>query len=496
MAVCAAVACTALHAQQDLYPNGNALPASVAQALARAQVPASAATVAVQEIGARDYKVAHNLQTAVNPASLMKLVTTYAALEMLTPAYQWKTGVYVQGTVNGNGVLEGDLLLKGSGDPKLVIENLWMLLRRVQAAGIREIRGDIVLDRSAFDIAELDTARFDNDPTRPYNVGADALLLNYKSVSFSFIPNGNSVVVGAEPRLAGMQLPASVRTSNGNADCGDWKSKLAADFSDFLAPRFAGSFAPACGEKQWHVAALSAQRYAQALLTQLWADSGGKLSGQVKEGRVGNGARLLLEWTSPPLSEVIRDINKFSNNVMARQLFLTIASEVTQQSATAAAAERAIKDWARDRGMAMPELLMENGSGLSRVERISGASLTRLLQAAYASPAMPELMSSLPITGQDGTMRRRKGHVATGSAHIKTGSLRDVRGIAGYVLAANGKRYAVVAIINHPNAAATQDALDAVLAYAYNGARDLSAADDCPGGGTGGTAAGRGGCRR
>jgi serine-type D-Ala-D-Ala carboxypeptidase/endopeptidase (penicillin-binding protein 4) len=435
--------------------------------MAANQVPASAASIVVQEVGARSALVSHNAQTAVNPASLMKLVTTFSALELLGAPFQWRTIISANGNIL-NGVLEGNLYIKGSGDPKLVIENLWLLLRRVQAAGVREIRGDIVLDRSAFDVAELNTGAFDNDASRAYNVGADALLLNYKALSYRFIPNGNGVAVSAEPKLAGMQLPATVKLSN--ADCGDWKSKLGADFSDPLAPRFAGSYADSCGEQVWNLGALTPQRYAQGLIAQLWSELGGKLTGQIKEGRVSAQARQIAEWTSPPLAEVIRDMNKYSNNVMARQLFLTLSTMDTDKPANTASSEQIIKRWGASRGLLMPELVMENGSGLSRVERISAANLAKLLQAAYASNVMPELMSSLPIAGQDGTMKRRKDHVAAGSAHIKTGSLRDVRSMAGYVLGANGKRYVLVAIINHANTEGAAKVLDAVLSYAYNGA--------------------------
>jgi serine-type D-Ala-D-Ala carboxypeptidase/endopeptidase (penicillin-binding protein 4) len=440
------------------------LPSAVQKALIAQQIPASAASIVLQEVGARNTLVAHNAQTPVNPASLMKLITTFSALELLGAPFQWRTSLFANGTIQ-NGVLDGSLYIQGSGDPKLVVENLWMLLRRVQAAGVREIRGDIVLDRSAFDIAELNPGAFDNDSARAYNVGADALLMNYKALSYRFVPNGYGVVMSVEPRLSGMSTPSTVRMSAG--DCGDWKSKLGADFTDPLAPRFAGSYAESCGEQVWNLGALTPQRYAQALITQLWADLGGKLKGTVTEGRVIPTARLLAEWTSPPLAEVIRDINKYSNNVMARQLFLTIANQTTGQPATTAAAERAIKQWAQQRGLAMPELVMENGSGLSRNERISAASLARLLQAAYASPVMAELMSSLPITGQDGTMKRRKDHIAAGSAHMKTGSLRDVRAMAGYVDAANGKRYVLVAVITHPNTSGAALVLDAILSHAY-----------------------------
>jgi D-alanyl-D-alanine carboxypeptidase/D-alanyl-D-alanine-endopeptidase (penicillin-binding protein 4) len=452
-------------AQEGPAPPTPALPQPVAQALARAQIPPSALALVVQEVRRNDARLSNQAQTAVNPASLMKLVTTFAALELLGPTYAWRTGVYAHGTLNGQGVLEGDLVLRGSGDPKLVVEQLWLLLRRLQAAGVREIRGDIVLDRSAFDVGELDTARFDGEGNRPYNVGADALLLNFKSVSWRFTAQGGAALASAEPRLAGMPASIPVRALPG--DCGDWRAKLGADFSDPLQPRFAGGFPGACGDAVWHQAVLGPQRYAQALIGALWGELGGRLTGTIREGRVPAGARLLFDWPSPPLADVIRDINKFSNNVMARQLFLTLALEATQQPATAGVAERVVKDWAQARGLAMPELVMENGSGLSRIERISAASLARLLQAAYAAPTMPEFIGSLPIAGLDGTMRRRRGHVAQGSAHLKTGSLNGVAGIAGYVLAQSGRRYVLVAIVNHPNAQLAREAFDALLAHVY-----------------------------
>jgi D-alanyl-D-alanine carboxypeptidase/D-alanyl-D-alanine-endopeptidase (penicillin-binding protein 4) len=168
---------------------------------------------------------------------------------------------------------------------------------------------------------------------------------------------------------------------------------------------------------------------------------------------------------SRPLAEVIRDINKFSNNVMARQLFLTIGAETLKQPANIERAQRAVGDWMVSRGLDRREFVLENGAGLSRVERLTSAGLARLLVTAFNSPLMPELMSSLPIVGVDGTMRKRAG--AAGFAHIKTGLLADTRAIAGYVLAASGRRYAIVAFVNHPNAGATQGALDALLHWVY-----------------------------
>jgi D-alanyl-D-alanine carboxypeptidase/D-alanyl-D-alanine-endopeptidase (penicillin-binding protein 4) len=166
----------------------------------------------------------------------------------------------------------------------------------------------------------------------------------------------------------------------------------------------------------------------------------------------------------------VRDINKFSNNVMARQLFLTLGMEAGKRPAAAEDADAAIRAWLDARGIALPELVLENGSGLSRRERISAEGLGRLLQAAWKSAVMPELLASLPVAATDGTMKRRlKQNGVAGQAHIKTGSLEGVRSIAGWVLDKSGRRWIVVFFVNHANAAAAQPAQDALLEWVHAG---------------------------
>jgi D-alanyl-D-alanine carboxypeptidase/D-alanyl-D-alanine-endopeptidase (penicillin-binding protein 4) len=401
----------------------------------------------------------------MNPASTMKLVTTLAGLELLGPQYQWRTDLLSAAPLR-NGVLEGDLWLRGSGDPQLVIEDLWLLVQRLRGAGVREIRGNLMLDRSAFEAAQHDPGAFDGEALRPYNAGPDALLLNYKAVSFHFTadPENRQARVYALPALAGMVTPATVRGSDGA--CNDWRARLGGDFTDPLRPTFRGAYPLSCGDKVWHVSVLDTGQYAEALFRSLWDSSGGVWRGRVREGSaVPPDAKRLAQHESKPLAEVIRDINKYSNNVMARQLFLTLGTETSRKPANKERAQRAVSDWLVGKGLDRREFVLENGAGLSRVERLTTAGLTRLLQSAFASPLMPEFVSSLPIVGIDGTMRRRSA--AAGSAHIKTGLLADTRAIAGYVLAASGRRYAVVAFINHPNAGAGQPALDALLNWVY-----------------------------
>ncbi|WP_444813436.1 D-alanyl-D-alanine carboxypeptidase/D-alanyl-D-alanine endopeptidase [Variovorax gracilis] len=447
------------------HVGAQALPGEVDAALVRAKVPRDAVTMLVADAeGIRPPRLAWRTQTQVNPASIMKLVTTYAALDLLGPAFTWSTPVYVDGPVR-NGVLEGNLYIKGQGDPKLVLERLWLLLRRVQGLGIQSINGDIVLDRSAFEVADTDPSAFDGEGLRPYNAAPDALLINFKSVVMTFVPNRatQTAQVSFEPALAGVTTQASVPLSAG--ECGDWRTTLAADFADPARLGFTGSFPAACGEKVWPVAYADPRSYAARAVGGLWIEMGGRIRGVVRDGRVPAELKPAFELPSPPLAEVIRDINKYSNNVMAQQLFLTLGLQQKKRGSLDSA-RSTMRQWWNDRiGTGEGQPVFDNGSGLSREERISAAALAKMLQAAWRSPVMPELVSSLPASGVDGTLRKR-GLRSGGAAHLKTGTLRDAAGVAGYVHAASGRRYVVIAIANHANAVAARPAFDALVDWA------------------------------
>ena len=440
------------------------LPEPVAQALRLANVPVSAVGISVVPLNGTGLSLAVNELQPLNPASTMKLVTTLAGLELLGPQYVWRTEALAVAPV-ANAALEGDLYLRGSGDPQFVIEQFWLLVQRLRGVGIREIRGDLVLDRSAFEPVAHEPGDFDGERFRPYNAGPDALLLNFKAISLGFVPDPEtrSARIVAIPLLAGMKLPTTVRGADG--PCIDWRSKLQADFSDPMAPVFRGAYPLSCGEQLWHLSLLDHGRYFAAAFAALWNNAGGSWTGRLREGTVPADARRIALNESAPLAEVIRDLNKFSNNVMARQIYLTLGTDGGRRSASPARAEAAIRNWLDSRSLAMPDLVLENGAGLSRTERISAGSLARLLRHAFASPLMPELMASLPLAGVDGTMRKRNG--AASAAHVKTGLLADVRAIAGYVHAASGRRYVVVAMINHANARNGQAAHDALLQWVY-----------------------------
>jgi D-alanyl-D-alanine carboxypeptidase/D-alanyl-D-alanine-endopeptidase (penicillin-binding protein 4) len=448
------------------------LPKPLAEALRATSVPQSSVAIVVQDLGAARPSLSLNAGLAMNPASVMKLATTFAALELLGPAYRWKTEAYVTGALR-DGVLEGDLLLKGYGDPKLDYESFWMLLRALRGKGLREIRGDLVLDRSFFAPLQGDPARFDGDALRPYNVLPDALLVHYKSLRFAFVPEPEreAVRIYAEPHPPGLEVSNRLHLSAGSCLEGRaFRDMLQAGFEAGPPPRatFAGRYPIACGEKDLHVALLAPNEQVAGILRELWPEMGGAWSGHVREGTVPPEARLLHTHESAPLAQMIRDINKFSNNVMARQLYLTLATASSEPPARLELAAEAVRHWLAVKGIPAPELAVENGSGLSRSDRLSAASLAALLQAAWASAVMPEFIASLPLAAVDGTMKKRLiGDPVAGQAHVKTGLLSDVRAMAGYVLDRKGRRKVVVMVMNHPNAPDAEAATDALLRWAY-----------------------------
>jgi D-alanyl-D-alanine carboxypeptidase/D-alanyl-D-alanine-endopeptidase (penicillin-binding protein 4) len=279
------------------------------------------------------------------------------------------------------------------------------------------------------------------------------------------VPNrsASTAQVSFDPPLAGVAMQPTVPLSAG--DCGDWHGTLVPDVADPARLRFAGSYPTACGEKTWALAYADPRTYAARAIGGMWAEMGGRLKGTVRDGRVPAALKPAFELVSPPLAEVIRDINKYSNNVMAQQLFLTLGLQQKKRGSLDASRTTMRQWWNNRIGTGEGQPVFDNGSGLSRDERITAGELSKMLQVAWRSPVMSELMSSLPAAGVDGTLRRRPLR-SGGAAHLKTGTLRDAAGVAGYVDGASGRRYVVVAIANHANAAAARPAFDALVDWA------------------------------
>jgi D-alanyl-D-alanine carboxypeptidase/D-alanyl-D-alanine-endopeptidase (penicillin-binding protein 4) len=448
----------------SVIPDAHAvsLPPSVLAALQQSHIPLADVGIEVREAHADKPLIRINNDQPMNPASTMKLLTTYAGLDLLGPAYNWNTEAWLDGKLE-NGVLQGDLILKGYGDPKFTIEQFWLWLRELRGRGLREIHGNVLLDRSAFQLAPHDPAAFDNDPGRAYNVGPDALLLNFNAIHLHIIPHGEKISVLVDPDLAGIRTDNRL-TTVAQGDCSNWDDAISTQIIDTTL-LIQGKFPTSCGERAKYFSPLPHSRYLDSVFRALWQELGGTFSGGMRDGATPNSATLFATHSSAPLSELIRDINKFSNNVMARQLFLSLGMSPTSP-ATIAHSEQAVHDWLAQKHLDFPELLLENGAGLSRTERISPHSMALLLQAALNSPLQPEFEASLPIMGVDGTLRKRLPDSAVAShAHLKTGTLDGVKTVAGYVQSRSGKQWILVFFINGANASAGKRAQDALIEW-------------------------------
>jgi D-alanyl-D-alanine carboxypeptidase/D-alanyl-D-alanine-endopeptidase (penicillin-binding protein 4) len=456
------------------FPNAYAeLPSTISAALKNSGLTESQVSIFVQPLAALPAElasplIAHQAQLPLNPASNMKLLTSYAALKLLGPAYRWKTEVYADGKLI-NGVLYGNLVFKGYGDPNFSQADLWQLLHHLRQQGLKEIKGDVQIDQSYFASAFTDASAFDSEPLRAYNATANAFIVNGKTHSFRFDANATQVTVQDTPHFTELNIENALKV---NAEpCTAWRDDLHYDLvheDSTHAITFSGTFPAECHEKYLELLALNENDYHLFLFRHLWAEAGGIFNGRLVIGALSPAAFKLAEHESKALAQLLPEVNKWSNNLMAKQLLLSIAAEKSGAPATESKAAQVVKQWLDSEGLHFNELVVENGSGLSRLERISTGHLGALLTHAFYSPVMPELMASLPILGVDGTMQRRmKEHPAAGQGHLKTGSIRDVYSIAGYMLGKSGQRYAVVFMVNDTQAGATRAAQDALLEWVY-----------------------------
>ncbi|MFF7057683.1 D-alanyl-D-alanine carboxypeptidase/D-alanyl-D-alanine-endopeptidase [Achromobacter spanius] len=444
------------------------LPPDVIRAWKATKLPDSSLSLVVQELGG-PRMVALNAKEPRNPASVMKLVTTWAALSELGPNYVWRTEFMTApgARPDARGVLAGPLYLRAGGDPQFLMQDLWALLRELRLRGVKQIN-DLIIDRSIFGQVAIDPGAFDGAPDRAYNASPDALMVGFGAQRLLFTPDAAAQkwVPLIDPPLPGLKLEGNVEWSDIRCPGPPVVTTEPLITQQGVTIRLGGKVAGSCGEFSLYRLALSQPEYATEIFRLLWKELGGTFKGQVKSGMVPADAVVLASHDSPTLAEVIRQINKRSNNVMARTLLLTLGAERGRRPATVTSSEAVAKGALVKQGLDMPELVIDNGAGLSREARVSADSLASMLTVAWNSPVMPEYISSFAIAGVDGTVRRRlKGDGTLGMAHLKTGSLRDVRAIAGYVLGASGKRYVVVSIVNHEQAGAVRAFDDALIAW-------------------------------
>jgi D-alanyl-D-alanine carboxypeptidase/D-alanyl-D-alanine-endopeptidase (penicillin-binding protein 4) len=446
-----------------------ALSPNVQKALKASKLQDDALSLVMVPLNGPGTPTLYNADVSVNPASTMKLVTTYAALEMLGPNHQWKTEFYTDGTLSG-GILNGNLYLKGGGDPKLNMEKLWLLMRDLRANGVQQVTGDLVLDRGFFIQPQLPEFNDDgNDENKPFLVKPDSLLVNLKALRFVARNDGGRVLVSVEPPIASIRIENQVKAVNSKQCAGGVRYNPVAQPDGSVTVTVGGQLGDGCSS-QTYLSLLDHATYTAGAVRAIWKELGGSIQGQDRLAATPSNAKVLARAFSPDLAEIIRDINKYSNNTMAQQLFLSLGAQFRNEADgdDAKAAQRVVRQWLAKKGITAPHLVMENGSGLSRAERVSAREMAAMLQAAWRSPYSAEFISSMPIAGTDGTMRKRlKTTAMAGEAHVKTGTLNTVRAIAGYSRDINGNTWAVVAILNDPKPWGASSVLDQVLLDLY-----------------------------
>jgi D-alanyl-D-alanine carboxypeptidase/D-alanyl-D-alanine-endopeptidase (penicillin-binding protein 4) len=426
------------------------LPPPVESRLNHRQVPHETTSIYVEDLESGEVLVSWKDTVARNPGSTIKLLTTLVAIDMLGPTYTWRTDVYVLGDVV-DGVLQGDLLLKGHGDPYLVTERMWQMVRQIRQSGIDEITGDLLLDDSHFELNGYDPAAFDRQPLRAYNVAPNALLMNFKSVRYWFEPlhDSGKVRIWTDPSLVNLDIDNRLSVAPGS--CRGYQRGITITANDsFDAMTFSGKFPAGCERYAMDRTALNHHEYAYGLFTSMWLDSGGTFKGGWRAEVAPAEEEPLVSFRSLPLADVISRVNKHSNNVMARHLLFTLSAEVLGSPGTEAGGRKVVGDWLHANDLEFSDLAFDNGAGLSRNARITAADFGAMLRFAWRQPYMPEYLSSMSLAGLDGTLRYRMDDgPLEGSAHLKTGSLDHVAGIAGYLQSRSGRRFAVVVLQNH-----------------------------------------------
>lgn len=454
------LACLVLSAQAQL-------PSEVEQALRAEQVAVDGVSAWVYRLDDKQLLLSHQANVPRNPASVMKLLPAYAALELLTPSFRWETDFYALRPVQAGKLTDG-LWVKGSGNPSLNDADLRDIVNELkQKWGINEICCELVLDSTAYAKQAFNPAAFDNKPYRAYNAPAEAIMLNLQSIRVEFSPLNGGLRTAVFPDLVSVKKKIDVKLVQ--EDCDDWKNRLQirreADSLTIL-----GSYPADCGEKYVDIYWQDGQDYFTRGFQAAWQSAGGKglQPLRIRQDAVPDNAMLLDAHWSRPLADIVRDMNKASNNVAARAVFLALSRYAdATQPASYALAEKALRTWIKTKGWSFDELVLENGAGLSRNERISAEHLGLLLQQAFYSSVMPELISSLPVYGLDGTLKSRSDAALYGKAHLKTGSLDQVRAVAGYLLDAKGRRCVVVWLVNGAKAQQSKPAQEAVLNWTY-----------------------------
>jgi serine-type D-Ala-D-Ala carboxypeptidase/endopeptidase (penicillin-binding protein 4) len=410
----------------------------------------------------------------MQPASTIKVLTSIAALETLKPSYRARTSLIVVGDYIDDR-LKGDLALVGQGSADFDLNALDGMLRSLRAQGVKTIEGDLILDRDFFQPPrDYETApAFDESPEFRYNVVPDALLLHSNLHQLAIASVDGRINIVASPPLDRVEFVSQMNLVE--KDCDQWEDswkipRVEKMAHDVLRVTLLGDFPKAC-RVNTEINVLNRTDFTERAFRASWRALGGEWLGRAREGiappRAASrgGTRTAFHHDSRSFAEINRDINKRSDNAFTRLAFLLLSAASTTAKAdetalsyapqpdTFARSDRVVRDWLKTKGIDDTGLVLENGSGLSRKEMISPMTLALILREAHRSVWASEFLASLPIVGIDGGMRNRlKGTKAVERGRLKTGGLRNVTSVAGYLPNANGEMMVVVLFLNHDNA--------------------------------------------
>lgn len=431
--------------------NESEIPLELENALKRYQILKDDATFLVQAIDEDEPRIALNVNVNRNPASLIKLITTWSALNVLGPDFTWETNLYASTDTEGS-ILNGDILLQGTGDPFFLNEDLWSLLGKLKSLGVSKINGDLLIDDATFAVDETDPYLFDGDGRHIYNALPQALVLNFNSVNLKFLidEKAKKIAMIVDPVMPNLDLVNKINLIQGPC-IGDMpRVKLSSiKENQYL---ISGIMPASCKEYEISRDLISRDHYIKNMFSIYWNQWGGQFNGSVRPGMVSNKHKLLVSSKSRPLSDLVKITNKWSSNLMARMLVYAMAGSISEAPYTRSTGVEAILLDLKRNNLDITNLTIDNGSGLSRKTRLSAQFLFEFLKIAWLKPNMPEFVSSIPIAGLDGTAEKRfKSSDQIGTMHLKTGSLDNVSAIAGYIHKNGGKTFIVVCIINSPS---------------------------------------------
>lgn len=439
---------------------------SVQQQLQHADLPPDALAFVAYPLDAPDKKISYQAEKAMQPASTMKLITSIVALEQLGPGFRGKTQLLSYETAQEK--MTQPLVLKGLGDMDFTLQELWYLLQQAYDQGIRQVPA-IEIDRSWFNPTrlELTTLPFDETPREYYNLLPDALFLQRNMLGIRLQSGSTGVTGQLYPAVQGLELVTS-EVNLTQASCDSWyphPQQLAFRRQpDRVQLVLQGDFPENC-QKRDYLQLINRVDFSRLLIQQLWQQISGQVSVTVIEQSAPKASVLLAEHHSRTLAEVLRDINKSSDNAITRQLYLSLgAQQGATTKLTAQLSEAQIRNFISSLALDHSTLTLENGSGLSRTERISPDLMAALLQHAYRAEYQAELVSSMPLAGVDGTLKRRLTQPQTqGKARLKTGTLRNVVALAGFVTDQSGQIWVVAAFVNHAKAGRGRPVLDHLI---------------------------------